>query len=538
MSSFPDAPAAPLPHKALLLAALLLILELGGIGVIFKHAIHFRCLDNWPQPACAGASGALVAIYGSLAVLALFAMLSPQPLRDLVERAGERLWPLGLNLAGVLGTLMPVFFLHQGGGAAALGLSFGFWTLGMAALLAGLMLYLAPLPLWGRLIAGHGRKLVPMLAAGALAPSLATLIQPLWQLDAVAKVTFGAVSWLIGALGYNVTVDPVQKVIGTDDFSISVAPVCSGIEGIALVTIFVTLYLALFRREMRFPRALLLYPIGILASALFNVLRITLLLVIGLEGNPELAVGGFHSHAGWLMFTLVALGLIALAQTVPALKRRPETAGVAAAARPPLPLRRDPVAARILPFAVFMLSAVLVSVLSQTPGMLYPLRVFLLGAAVLMFWPLYRPLFRSGLDPAALLAGAAVGALWVLIPVPGTATPPYGGLAGGLLAAWFVLRGIGTVVLVPLVEELFFRDYLESRLRLGHGRGWTILAALVSAGLFAALHDRWAEAFVAGLVFSVIAHRRGQIADAILAHASANAIVFFWAVASGNLAII
>ena len=534
MPALSAAPAARLPRKALLLAALLLIVELGGIGVIFKHAIHFRCLDNWPQPACAGASGALVAIYCALAVLLLFAMLTPQPLRDLVERAGERLWPLWLNLGGALVALIPVFFLHQGGGVAALGPSFGFWTLGMAALLAGLMLYLAPPPLWRRFLAGHWKTLTPMLLAGALAPSLATLIQPLWRLDAVAEVTFGAVSWLIGALGYSLTLDPVQKVIGTDTFAISVAPVCSGIEGIALVTIFVTLYLALFRREMRFPRALLLYPVGIAASALFNVLRITLLLIIGIEGNPALAVGGFHSHAGWLMFTLVALGLIALAQTVPSLKSGPETARVVIA---PLPLRRDPVAARILPFAVFMLSAVLVSVLSQTPGMLYPLRVFLLGATVLLFWPLYRPLLRAGLDPFALGAGVAVGVIWALIPVPAAAAP-YGALSGAVLATWFVLRGIGTVALVPLIEELFFRDYLESRLRLGTGRGWALLAALISAGLFAALHDRWAEAFAAGLVFSLVARRRGAIADAIFAHAAANAIVFLWALGSGNLAII
>ena len=95
--------------------------------------------------------------------------------------------------------------------------------------------------------------------------------------------------------------DPARKHIGSGDFMISVAPVCS--EGIALVTIFVSLYLRLFRAELRFPHALLPYPLGIAASACLNVVRIGALLVLEIEGQPDLAVEGFHSHAGGVMFT-------------------------------------------------------------------------------------------------------------------------------------------------------------------------------------------------------------------------------------------
>lgn len=129
------------------------------------------------------------------------------------------------------------------------------------------------------------------MAAGAAAPALAMKLQPIWQLDTIAGATFSAVRWLVGALGYDVIADPVRKHIGSGEFMISVAPVCSGIEGIALVTIFVTLYLWLFRSELRFPRALLLYPLGIAASACLNVVRIAALLILGIEGQPELAVG-------------------------------------------------------------------------------------------------------------------------------------------------------------------------------------------------------------------------------------------------------
>lgn len=529
-----DALPRPPARRAIAGTFGLLALQLVTISLIYKHAIAFTCRDNWPGAVCSGASGAVVSLIGVLAALCLFALLAPEALRRLLALAGARRWPLAVNLAGALLVLVPTLILHDGAGASSLWPTLAFWTLGMAAMLAGLALYLAPLPRWHGLVQDQGSRLLPLILAGGLAPLLADQARPLWRLDAVADLTFAAVARAIRLLGYAVEADPVHKTIGTAEFYINVAPVCSGVEGIALVTIFVTLYLVLFRADLRIGRALLLYPIGIAVSAALNVVRITLLLALGLDGHPELAVGGFHSHAGWLMFTLVALGLVALAHAVPFFHR---PAGATAAPPPPaLPLRTDPVAARILPFAVFMFSALLASTFTQTPGVVYPLRVLAVGAALAVFAPLYARL-PWRLDPAALLAGAGIGLLWVLIPVPAGGPAPYGVLTGTALAGWLVLRGLGTVVLVPLVEELFFRDYLESRLRLRPGLPWTIGAALVTAGLFAALHDRWAEAFVAGLVFSWVA-RRGRIPDAILAHAVANAVVYAVALSTGQMQII
>ena len=528
-------PAAPLALAVLLLAAQLLV-----IGLVFKHGIDFRCLDNWPPQACRTASRSLASLYCVIAALGLFALLRPALFRDLLARAGHDARPLGLNMAGFALAMLPVLFMRQGQGAAMLVPAFAAWTAGMALVLGGIGGWLAPRALWMRFLARAGATLAVVMAAGAAAPLLATRLQPLWQLDGIASATFSAVRWLVGALGYEVTADPVARHIGSGDFMISVAPVCSGIEGIALVTIFVTLYLWLFRTELRFPRALLLYPLGIAASACLNVVRISALLILGIEGQPDLAVGGFHSHAGWVMFTAVALGIIALARRVAWFNRAP----LAVAAQTPLPpLRRDPVAARILPFAVFMLTAVVAPAISQNPAMFYPIRVILLAAAVALVWPALRGIAWR-FSPLAWAVGAGIGALWVAIPVaPSDAAPPYGALTGGMVALWFVFRGIGTVILVPLVEELFFRDYLESRLRGAAPDApaplWrSILAMLVTAALFAALHDRWAEAFVAGLAFSLVLRRSGRIADAIAAHAMANLIVFAAAVATGNLAII
>ena len=519
---------------ALVLATVLFVFQLGLIGIIFKHVIDFECRANWPSWACGSASGALVAVYALLAVLTLYFVLRPDPLTRLLQDAGHSFRPLFLNLAGFAIALSPMMLLRDGVGTNTLTLTFMLWAFGFSALIAGLLLFLAPFQRWLAILKTDGLPLSGVCLAGVAAPFLATKIRPLWQLETIADATFRAVVWTIDLFGYEVDIYPEEKILGFGDFYINVAPVCSGIEGIALVTIFVTLYLSLFRKELRFPRAFLLYPAGIAVSAILNIVRISVLLMIGLEGNPDLAVGGFHSHAGWLMFTVIALGVVLSARTIPALHAAQPSVG-SAMPTPVQPLRQDPNAARILPFAIFMLSALLVQAFSQSPSVVYPLRALAMAAGIGLFWQVYASLLRPP-SMVSLAAGAAIGLMWVLVPYnPADVSPAHGGLTGSALLLWLLVRGIGTIVLVPIIEELFFRDYLENKLRSFAG---SIVAALITASLFAALHDRWIEAFLAGLLFSWVMRRRKRVFDAIAAHAVANAIVFAVALATGQMHII
>ncbi|WP_420862165.1 exosortase E/protease, VPEID-CTERM system [Algirhabdus cladophorae] len=524
-------------QKIALLGALFIFLsELFVIGTLFKHAIDFKCLDNWPIYACQGASGTMIAIYCCLGALLLLFMLRPAPFQRLINQAGQHIWPLGLNLLGAAVALIPLSLLGKNSGTSALIPSFICWGLGMALILIGLALFIAPIGRWSAFLKEEWSSLLPVLVVGSATPYLATIVRPLWHIETIADYTFNAVAWLIQFAGYEIDIYTAEKVIGKGDFHIGVAPQCSGVEGLALVTIFVTLYLFLFRRTLKFPGVLLLFPLGMTASIIFNVIRVAVLLIIGLEGNPELAVGGFHSHAGWLMFTLVALGIVALAQSVPALQKN--AAHTKAAPAPLVPFFQDQTVAFILPFAVFMFSALLATALTSSPALFYPARVVLMVLVLAAFLPIFKRL-PWRLDPVAISAGALIGLAWVIIPVDPVEGPaPYGTLTGAALVGWFVLRGFGTMILVPIIEEVFFRGYLEPKMRLGTGRAWILVASLGTAVLFAALHGRWAEAFAASLIFSWVAYRKGNITDAIVSHMAANAIVFGVAVATGNLAII
>lgn len=515
-----------------------LIAELLAISLIFKHSIDFNCLQNWPAAACRGASGTLIAGYCIIAALGLFAFLFPAPFHRLLERAGENAKIVWVNFLGFGIALIPVAFLREGTGTTFLIPSMIFWGIGMIGIIVGLLMYLAPLERWVEFARSQSLRLVPVLLGASLAPLLSTILRPLWQIDGFASLVFSAVAFIIELFGYDVQADRAARVIGSEGFFIDIAPVCSGVEGMALVTIFVTIYLFLFKSELRFPRVLLLYPIGVFVSACLNVVRIVVLLMFGLNGNPELAVGGFHSHAGWLLFTLIAMGIVIVANNVSWFRKPRDGAASAQTAVTPLPFFQDMTVAMILPFAVFMFSAMLAQTFSQTPGVIYPARAALMAGVLFLFWPLYRKLDWH-LDPVAIGVGAVIGAMWVLIPVSDPSTePPYGALSGVLLVLWFVARGVGTILLVPIIEELFFRGYLEQRFKREETLVWTIGAAVIVAGFFALLHDRWAEAAVASLAFSYVMHRLGRVTDAILSHGVANAIVFAAAVALQKVHII
>lgn len=283
---------------------------------------------------------------------------------------------------------------------------------------------------------------------------------------------------------------------------------------------FAFLYLLLFRAELRVGRFLLvMVPAALMLSWAFNVVRISVLVAIGAHFSPALAVGGFHSYAGWMAFTLLALALLVASHMIPWFRRQP--------AAPARPWRQDWVVACILPFIALTLADVLVAMALPEPALGYPLK---LAVGLASLYPFRGLLLRLpwSLDPVALFAGVGVAAGWLAfappaVPVAGVAT-----LAPMALAAWAVLRIVGTTLVVPVVEELFFRGYILGRFDRGT-RVSQAVGVAVSSILFALLHGRWLAAGLAGVVFALVVLRRGRLSDAILAHATANGLIAVWA---------
>jgi exosortase E/protease (VPEID-CTERM system) len=354
--------------------------------------------------------------------------------------------------------------------------------------------------------------------------------------------TFSMVQGLLHLFLSDVIADRSRMLIGTPKFQVIILPWCAGFEGIALMLVFSVAWLGYFRREFRFPRALLLIPAGLTVIWLSNAVRITVLILIGVAGAKNVAAGGFHSQAGWIAFNCVALAFAVLTRQMPwfAVKRvETRLANITAASG------HNPTAAYLAPFLAILTAAMIARASSGTFEWLYPLRFVAAGAALWFFRDKYRELdWRFG--GFSVLAGCLVFGMWLgLDRMAGIqSTNP---LAAGLAAlpssarvAWLVFRTAAAVITVPIAEELAFRGFLIRRISsadfdsLGT-RHYTYLAVLVSSVAFGLLHgDRWMAGTLAGLIFAVAFLRRGRIGDAVVAHATTNALLAAWVLIGGH----
>lgn len=527
-------------HRAVWLVGLF-VAELLALALAYQFLARIDCQATEAEAACRGLRSLVARAMAVLAVAAVLLWarreLAARLAMVTARRSARGGWA-ALHFAGV-GLLLVPLFVAAGADMAPMFLKFlPFWAAGAVAALAGAVLWMAPWQGWRAVAGADGAVVLAALAGGAVLPDLADLILPLWwHWPALTALTFHAVAAVLALSGAPVYLDAPGFIVGTGGFLVHIAQQCSGVEGLALVTGFTLLYAALFHDRIRPLRyALVVLPLGLGLSWCLNVVRIAVLIVIGDRVSPDLAVNGFHSYAGWLFFILLALGLMAFVQATPWLHRK-----TAAPRLPSPPLRHDWLAARILPFVAFMIVSTLTAALFFHPELGYPWKAAAMAGVVALFWPALR-----GRDWAASVPAVGVGVLvglgWVLTAPEDSAdafvlAQLLTGLGGVGLAVWVVARVIGTVVLVPLIEELFFRGYVLARLDKG-GPVWRGVALAVSSGLFGLMHGRWLEAALAGLVFGALMLWRGRLADAVWAHVAANAVVATVAVARGDWALI
>lgn len=407
------------------------------------------------------------------------------------------------------------------------------WLAGSLLATLGALFWLAPVQRWKRWLVEE--RYAPLLVLGfaVLIPDMGQLVLPLWDWQVLTLFTFTAVVLVLSIIGVEAQAEARDYLIGVDDFYVMVGQPCSGVEGFVLITCFVGLYGLLFRHELRFPHYwLVVLPLGLMLSWMLNVLRISVLILIGARISPNLAVNGFHSYAGWMFFTLLALALMGVVHATPALHKLPERS---AGPR----LAEDWLAAHILPFAVFLIVGTIGAALTVHPDLAYPLRVVVVALVLGFFWRSLRAI-RWSYDPVAVTLGALVGALWIATQPPASDSArvlldALSGFGPVALAVWVLFRLLGTALVVPVVEELFFRGYLLAKLDFGGplGRSFGVLA---SSALFASLHVRWIEALATGIVFALVIIRRNRLGDAILAHVAANSVIAVWAALQGDWA--
>jgi uncharacterized protein len=207
---------------------------------------------------------------------------------------------------------------------------------------------------------------------------------------------------------------------------------------------------------------------------------------------------------------------------------------------------------RVLPFAVyifFLAFSDYLSPLSNRLGIdskwLYAVKVALVFIALLYFWRKYRELTIKPIikDFAyAAVAGLLVFLAWIL-PYPAWATlgnhvPAFNPVLGQDFL-WLSIRLLGAALIVPVMEEIFWRSFLmrwieNKNFHNVSPENVSLFALVTSASLFALEHHLWLAGLLAGLVYGALYKTSKNLWVPIFSHAITNGLLGFWVLQTGN----
>lgn len=218
--------------------------------------------------------------------------------------------------------------------------------------------------------------------------------------------------------------------------------------------------------------------------------------------------------------------------------------------------------ARIVPFAAFMAFIAVddVTRLFAAGGLLdlsdtalyylYPVKTVMAGVLLYFYLSRYqefspRDLTRVKQTLACCALGIVTFLLWIHVTwTPGSAAAPAGFNPTLLADPWTravltVFRVAGAVLVVPLMEELFWRSFLLRYLidadfeSVPLGR-FTWPSFLTTVLLFGLEHHFILAGMAAGAIYSLILYRTRSLAQCVLAHAVTNLLLAAYVLSTGN----
>lgn len=213
--------------------------------------------------------------------------------------------------------------------------------------------------------------------------------------------------------------------------------------------------------------------------------------------------------------------------------------------------------ARIAPFVLFMV--LLFARGNVPPAMLpfdlrwiYGMAVLAVGGLMLWFWREYGELDRQNLPSLretalAVVVGVVVFVLWINLDAQplriGEATATFTPLDANGQIIWplAIVRWIGASLLVPVMEELFWRSFLmrwidRPQFETVVPQQVTMKAIGLSTFVFMLAHTLWLAAIIAGLAYAWLFVRTGKLWMPVIAHAVTNGVLGVWVLMTGNWA--
>jgi CAAX prenyl protease-like protein len=181
----------------------------------------------------------------------------------------------------------------------------------------------------------------------------------------------------------------------------------------------------------------------------------------------------------------------------------------------------------------------------------YAIKVAIVAALAWMCRSTWRDLAPRPSPGALALAtalGLGVAAIWVGLDGRYPELPFLGGKRSSFdpnvmpragMVAFVAVRLLGLVVLVPLIEELFWRSFLmrwvidQDFAQVPIGRV-TPLAATVTSIAFGLAHPEWLPGLLTGLAWAWLVWSTKSLSACVISHAVANLALGLYVIATGD----
>jgi CAAX prenyl protease-like protein len=209
--------------------------------------------------------------------------------------------------------------------------------------------------------------------------------------------------------------------------------------------------------------------------------------------------------------------------------------------------------ARTLPFLCYLAFIALADLLARLGWQpdqlrwLYPAKIAAVLLLLVVFWRHYGELKSPWPRGAGMLAAVAAGGVvlllwinldagWMQLGQPAGYDPRRD---GQLLWPLVAVRLAGAALVVPVMEELFWRSFLLRWLEAPAFEAvapsavrWKSL--LIVTVLFGVEHNLWLAGMVAGAAYGWLYMRSNNLWSAILAHGVTNGLLGVWIIATGS----
>jgi CAAX prenyl protease-like protein len=214
-------------------------------------------------------------------------------------------------------------------------------------------------------------------------------------------------------------------------------------------------------------------------------------------------------------------------------------------------IRNSPVNARFIPYAIILL----LTFAQEGSGgagryWMYLFKMLVGIWCIKQMLPIVTEI-KWAFSWEAVVAGIGVCVIWVgldpsypkieLLFKAGEPWNPFKQFGSGSALGWFfvAVRTFGSALVVPPIEEAFFRSFLYRYfIRLDfqsvpfNQLHW--LSLVVTSLLFGFAHYQWLGGLLCGLIFQGLVLRKNRLGDAMTAHAITNFLLGVWIVWRGD----